>query len=105
MSVLQEIISQNDTLDQSSPDVNWIFLGIATNIFDVLGLCFMILGFLFNYFCYITANHLPESSSATLMKYVAVWDSISLFKIGVLGSGMTTIGLQWELYSVSSRSN
>ena len=105
MSVSIEILSENYTLDFSVPDVKWNFLGIATNIFDIVGLCFMLLGFLLNYFCYITGNHLPESSSATLMKYVAVWDSISLFKIGVLGSGMTAIGLQWELYSVSLRSN
>ena len=104
MTFLDRVFPENDTLDEREQEMNWKVLTTASIIVDVIGLCFTLMGFLFNYFSFITANHLPESSSAFLMKYIAVWDSISLFKIGLLDSGLTMIGLQWELYSVSSRS-
>ena len=101
MSFVYEFSAHNDTFDSSVQNSDGLnVLATAINIADGIGYLFTLLGFLFNYFCYITANHLPESTSANLMKYVAVWDTISLVKIGLLDSALRKLGLQWELHSV-----
>ena len=102
MSFVYKVSEQNNTLDSPDQDsVGWNVLAVAAiNVTDAVGYIFTLLGFLFNYFCYITASHLPESTSATLMKYVAVWDTISLLKIGLFDGALRKFGLRWELYSV-----
>ncbi|XP_075254529.1 uncharacterized protein LOC142345948 [Convolutriloba macropyga] len=65
----------------------------ATQIASIAGLVITILGFLLNYFCFITAGQLPESSSARLMKYLAVWDSISSMQDGVFNLGLKAFGV------------
>ena len=96
MSFVYKVSEENNTLD--SPDQNsvgWkVFAVAAINVTDAVGYIFTLLGFLFNYFCYITTSHLPESTSATLMKYVAVWDTISLLKIGLLDGALRKFGLR-----------
>ena len=41
---------------------------VTTKIAKIFGCLLTVVGFVFNYFCYITADHLPKSSSAILMK-------------------------------------
>ena len=103
MAFVYVVGAGNDTLGDSVPDEDWSLVKVATYVSDGIGLCFTLFGFLFNYFCFITADHLPVSTSATLMKYVAVWDTMNcLVKIGVLNTAMTSqIELQWETYTVS----
>ena len=74
----------------------------ATQIASIAGLVITILGFLLNYFCFITAGQLPESSSARLMKYLAVWDSISSMQDGVFNLGLKAFGVNLASFTVSS---
>ena len=61
-------------------------LSMMKLVAKVFGVSISFLGFLFNYFCFITADQLPKASSAVIMKYVAVYDTIMGF-YGVLKIG------------------
>lgn len=52
------------------------------------GVVMTILGFVFNFFCFITAGYMPQTNSAHLMRYLAVWDSICAMRAGILHLGL-----------------
>ncbi|XP_063713729.1 uncharacterized protein LOC134841629 [Symsagittifera roscoffensis] len=54
----------------------------GTNAMRLSGFVVSVLGLVGNFLCYITANELPASNSAFLMKHLAVWDSIGGFTDG-----------------------
>ncbi len=51
-------------------------------------------GFVFNYFTYKVSLALPHQSTSTiLMSYLAVWDSLSAFQLGVLRNSFQVVGM------------
>ena len=75
---------------------------IVTEYLLIFGFCLSIIGMALNYLCYITAEELPSSSSAFLMKHLAVWDSVTASVNGVVRLGLPYLGLFLLDMNVSS---
>ena len=99
-SSIVHLITEETTGDVTTRgwSVDWIE---ATKYVNGIGFSVTVLGFLLNYFCFLAAGCLPESSSATLIKYLAVWDSIASMQDGVLNLGMTLLDIDVASMHVS----
>jgi len=64
----------------------------AIDYLCLYGMIMTSIGFVFNFFCYITAGHMPQTNSAHLMRYLAVWDSIRAITDGFLYLGSRYFG-------------
>ena len=73
----------------------------ATWVLCVCGLVITIVGVMCNYLCYRTAAYLPESTSAGLVRYLAIWDSLSAIQDGILHLGFRVFDV--NLASVNVR--
>ncbi len=96
----------NGTAQQVSPAVQSEFWGAGiswsfySDVLSLGGMVVTILGILGNTLCYITAGCLPESTSAHLMKYLAIWDSISASQDGILNLGLRFFGINFFALNV-----
>ena len=70
-------------------------------ILTLTGVIVTALGLIGNYLCYVTAGYLPESTSAYLMKYLAVWDSIAVLQDGIVNLGSKLA--DYDLSTISVR--
>ena len=66
-----------------------------------LGSFLSIIGMVGNCLCFITAKHLPPSTSAFLMRYLALWDTVSAFQDGILHLGLRFFGVHLADMNVS----
>ncbi len=63
------------SVSQAKPDQ---LVGISSIVMALLAATISLVGCVLNYFCYRTAEFLPESTTKYLMKHLAVWDTVSL---------------------------
>ncbi len=75
-----EVISADD-----EPVIIWVHAKHAARF---CGFVITLLGFVGNGLCYLTAKHMPDSISVHLIKYLAVWDSLSSIHDGVFDHGL-----------------
>ncbi len=70
---------ESENGDSSWETKSWMLMlvGVVATVFGLIG----------NYFCFVTAGFLPESTSANLIKYLAVWDSIAVLQDGIVNLG------------------
>ena len=87
------------TIVHEESQIVWL---AATDYLEISGTVISLIGILLNYFCFITADKLPKSSSASLMKHAAFWDSVSAMNNGVVKMGLQQLGLDLDNLSVST---
>ena len=75
---------------------------VLSEMFQIVGFVVAVCGFGLNSLCYLAANQLPKSSSATLIKHVAIFDSWAAFQDGVLDLGFKILGFDLANITVSS---
>ena len=74
---------------------------VPSEMFQIVGFVVAVCGFGLNSLCYLAANQLPNSSSATLIKHVAIFDSWAAFQDGVLDLGFKILGFDLANINVS----
>ncbi|XP_063724323.1 uncharacterized protein LOC134851977 [Symsagittifera roscoffensis] len=81
------------TIVHEESQIVWL---AATDYLELSGTVISLIGILLNYFCFLTADKLPKSSSASLMKHAAFWDSVSAMNNGVVKMGLQQLGLDLD---------
>ena len=89
------------TKNEISPNISSNNCSEALRVARLIGCSLAVVGFVLNYLCFLAARCMPESSSATLMKYLAVWDSLASFADGVLHLGLQVLGFDITTVHVS----
>ena len=85
----------------AATDCKYYIVEDTTKTIHLIGAVISLIGLVLNYFCFLAADCLPESSSATLVKYLAVWDSLAAIQDGIIYLGLPTFGIDVSKTHVS----
>ena len=95
-----DIFSSNTTLQigtNSESSENAAYWSGAWRIVKITTVVFSVLGLLGNFLSYKTADFMPKSNSSVLMKYLAVWDSVSVCLSGIIPGSIDLAGFYFRM--------